>query len=1191
MFLKRLTLRGFKSFADRTVLDLEPGITVIVGPNGSGKSNIVDALTWVLGSHSAKSLRGGSMADVIFAGSGPVKTDSARPAMGRASVEITIDNGRGVLPIEFSEVTVGRGMFASGENAYTINEVDCRLLDVQELLSDTGLGRENHTIVGQGQLDAVLSARPEDRRALLEEAAGILKHRRRKERALRKLIALESHLERLDDIVGELRRQLRPLERQAQAAGKHAELSEALNGVRTIRAVRELSALTRREEAERATRERSDGRLTELEGRLRQLRRQEGEVEQALARIAPRAREAGEVHFRLANLTERARGLTERIEERRTALTEAVEEPFAGRDPGQLRARAGQERAGLGALASACDGARAHLAAAGDERLEAEQARRAHEQATATAARARAEARERLLRWEGQVAALSSALEQATGEQGRLADQITAMQARVTDLEREVAASEAEVIRLDEEAGAGTAAVEAARAALADRLDALRDCTETERELERRRAALDARVEALRADAPSGSADLSLLAGVLGPLTDHLKVEDGMAPAIAALLGPLGEATVAAGPAEAAAAIRLVAERQAEHVTVLAAADPIEDDAQEDLRSAALRDAGARRAGEQVVGDDRVVAALRPFLDGAWVVADLDTACKLAARHPDLQLATHNGELAGVRGYASGVGDGRGAVLRQAAANEAAREAIETVAALATVGGERSEAERERNEAAAALEAVERTLSNIRGARVGAAAGVQRSTSELAGAQRELTARRRQADTLVAQIGEQRARLEDLERRGPGAAARTDEEAEQRGDVEAERLDDALAGTREAETQARLALGAAEQHMAEAERRIAALEHEAVEVERGLVEREQRREARRAALDRCCVLAQVAATTLARGEASLNLGAAERDRLEEDRAARQRDLGALRARLRDLEAERESLVTDRHADELRRAELRQALDLVRARLTDELQQDPDAALASAEDGMLEGGEERDRELEAQEATLARQVALLGAVNPLALEEFTAVSERHRFLTDQLADVRSSRRDLEEVIAAVDQRIREVFSAAFTDVAAQFERLFPRLFPGGEGRLVLTDPEDLLESGIEVEARPAGKRVKRLSLLSGGERSLTALAVLFAIFAARPSPFYVLDEVEAALDDVNLLRFCDLLAEFSSSAQLLVVTHQKRTMEIADTLYGVTMRGGVSRVVTQRLRQGRGRPADHDPATEVVAARL
>ena len=378
--------------------------------------------------------------------------------------------------------------------------------------------------------------------------------------------------------------------------------------------------------------------------------------------------------------------------------------------------------------------------------------------------------------------------------------------------------------------------------------------------------------------------------------------------------------------------------------------------------------------------------------------------------------------------------------------------------------------------------------------------------------------------------------------------------------------------------QARLGLGDVTARTEEARRRAGALDAEADDVERRLTEREARRRARLAGIARCTELHRVALAATERAEASVGLAATERDTLDEARAVHQRTLGVLRDRLRAVEEERAALVGAAHGDELRGAERRHALRVLRTRLADELGVDPDATLAAARavdaedpDAPLHGGDELDTALAEQEAGLVRKIGLIGAVNPLAVDEHARLVERQAFLAGQLDDLRSSRRDLEHVVAAVDERIEEVFAAAFADVDRHFRALFADLFPGGEGRLVLTVPDDLLTSGVEVEARPPGKRVKRLSLLSGGERALTAVAVLFAIFKARPSPFYVLDEVEAALDDVNLTRFLRVLRSFADEAQLLVVTHQKRTMEVADTLYGVSMRAdGVTRVVSQRL---------------------
>jgi len=1190
VFLKSLTLRGFKSFADKTLLEFEPGITVIVGPNGSGKSNIVDALTWVLGTHSAKSLRGGSMADVIFAGS------AGKPPLGRAAVEMTIDNSSGTLPIEFSEVAVGRSMFSSGENSYQINDVDCRALDVQELLSDTGLGRENHTIVGQGQLDAVLNARPEDRRALIEEAAGILKHRRRKERALRKLAQMDAHVERLADVLRELRRNLRPLERQAEAAAKYAELQTALREVRLLRALRELAGLQARSEGDRSLLAASDARLAQLDAACADARRAEAEVEATLSRLSPEAHRAGQTHFSLANLVERWRGLTERIEERRSGLIEAVEEPVAGRDPEELRMRAGQERERLDVLEADLQRARGRLDQAASARQAAEQARRAHEQAAAAEARRRAEARERQLRWEGEVAAARSRLAQAASEEGRLASQLSGLGLRSQQLSEHSAAARAQLDRLEVDCAGFAESLAKARDVLAERAAVLASAAAAERELERRRASLGARAEALRAasEEPGGAAAAVLEAvergemeGVCGPLVGSLRVEPGMAQAVAAALGPLGDALVVTGAAAARDAIGFVRSRSSGRVLLLAgngtaehAGLPAEDDGPE----------GARPVVTALRAEAGVQTALAQALADTYLADDLEVAAGLAQRHPTGVFVTRDGEVAGARGWAGGAAGAASAVVTRAAAEEAERE-------LAVVGEELADASRDLAAAEAERESAEQVLAAataaLRDAEAQAAAAGERGKrleEERASAQRELAVVQQQVDALAAEISQQRRRLGELEARG---AAHVDEhrgaEAEQGPDLEAERLEDALSEAREEEVQARLDAGAVEQRGAETARRAKGLEREAHDVEQRLAERERRRVRRLAAIARCEQLAALARTALQQAEASLALAAAERDRLEEQRAEQQRELGVVRARIRAVEADLGAIKEERHGSELRRQELHMALDAVRGRLTEELGVDPDSAFAAAAPETFEGGAARDTELAEREDGLLRKSALLGTVNPLALEEFTALQERHEFLTAQLEDLRQSKRDLLQVVEAVDGRIQEVFGAAFADVAAQFERIFPRLFPGGEGRLVLTDPQNLLETGVDVEARPPGKRVKRLSLLSGGERSLTALAVLFSIFAARPSPFYVLDEVEAALDDLNLQRFLEVVKDFRGSSQLLIVTHQKRTMEVADALYGVTMqRDGVSRVIGQRFEPHDPQPTSAEQAERVGA---
>jgi chromosome segregation protein len=661
---------------------------------------------------------------------------------------------------------------------------------------------------------------------------------------------------------------------------------------------------------------------------------------------------------------------------------------------------------------------------------------------------------------------------------------------------------------------------------------------------------------------------------------------------VAAALGPLGDALVVASRTTAREAVGFVRSRRSGRVLLLAADDasvevPTEGERSRDRE---LADLGARPLVEALRAPDGIMRALERALRGVYAVTDFEVACRLAPRHPDLAFVTVDGEVAGPHGYAGGSAVTSSAVLSRAAAEQAEAQLAVVERDLLVAHRRLGDADRELQAARRELEAASAAMQESDGQITAAAERQNRLHKERETCLRELAALEAQEADLAREIAGQRERLAGLEARGPDHAAAVLDDQPEGPDLEAERLDDLLSEAREREVEARLAASAVEQRGQELARRIEALEAEAADVERQLAERERRRIERLTAIERCGELAVVASAALVRTEDSLRVAVAERDRVEEERAERQRHLGVARARLRELEEALAALRDERHAEDLRRAELRHELDAVRAHLADELGVDPDEALAAARVAAadpaaalaaLEPAARKLRGLDdaglvEAEERLVRKVGLLGSVNPLALQEFQQMEERHRFLTEQIDDLRRSRRDLMEVVEKVDERIREIFAAAFVDVAAQFERIFPTLFPGGEGKLVLTDPQDLLETGVEVEARPPGKRVKRLSLLSGGERSLTALAVLFAIFAARPSPFYVLDEVEAALDDVNLQRFLDVIREFRSSSQLIIVTHQKRTMEVADLLYGVSMQGdGVSKVISQRMSEVAG----------------
>ncbi len=1191
MFLRSLSMRGFKSFAERTALEVEPGITVIVGPNGSGKSNVVDALSWVLGTHSAKKVRGGSMSDVIFAGS------PSRNAAGRAHVEIVIDNSEGQLTAsglgtahsaaQFSEVRVARTIHADGETSYQINGEEVRALDVQELLSDTGLGRELHTVVGQGQLDEILNAKPEERRRYIEEAAGILKHRRRRERALRKLEQVDGHIEKLRTVLRELRRQLRPLERQAEAADRHAALQAELREVAVKIAALELHRLTEQANAQGRDEDRTSSKLSDVEARRDAAQGRVDQLEAELAELGPTVDRAQAGVYGLTSLAERLRGTSDLIEAKRRHLVEYVEEPLAGRPPAELRAQAERVAEERGERAEAREQDRQRLEEAAAARREAEQERRTHEQRLQAERRRRAEQRERVLRWEGEVSALRGAIASAEAELGRVSSTLSSLDSRTKEAEQDVAKVQEEIHRLDVSEVDLTSALEAAEAEVAEHSARVEELAARARDLDAERSSQAARAEALRAalaETDGGTSALleGDLEGILGPVADHVRVTGGQEAAVAAALGRLGEAVVVTTPERARRAVAWLREVEGGRAIVLAArhddrhmATP-DDETLERLATAGanpvadlLEPAGGSPSAEGIV------TALRSRLRSTYVVADWDTAVLLHGRDPDLTFVTAAGDLAGPHGYQAGGSLERSAVATATAADQASARADELAAELEKVTADRAIADQDLARAKEALgEATERI--NESDARItGAAERLARLNKELHSltTQREVVAG--QQTELDGVLERDRAALSELNGRGPQEDTSAGED--EGPDLIAVELDETVEAARERELEARVKLERTTEQVRHLELQEQELHREADEVEAALQEAARRREARRRGIERCGELAVVARSAIEELERTIEQAATQRDELQQRHARRREQLAEARDVLTEVAGELDELRERRHAADLKRAEVASRLEGLTRRIRTELSLSPEDIRAEHPDA---GSYDQDQ-LTEREDVLVRKIGLLGRVNPLALEEFKALEERHAFLSDQLDDLRRSKRDLAEVVVAVDDRIREVFKAAFDDVAREFELTFSTVFPGGHGRLVLTgDDDDLLTAGIDVEARPPGKKVTRLSLLSGGERSLTVLAFVFAIFRARPSPFYVLDEVDAALDDVNLQRLLKVIRSFRGHAQIIMVTHQKRSMEIADVLYGVTMGpDAVTKVVAERLREDGAPTAD------------
>ncbi len=1178
-----MTLRGFKSFASATTLRFEPGITCVVGPNGSGKSNVVDALSWVMGEQGAKSLRGGKMEDVIFAGT------TGRPPLGRAEVSLTIDNSDGALPIEYAEVTITRIMFRNGGSEYQINGDTCRLLDIQELLSDSGIGREMHVIVGQGQLDSVLHADPMGRRAFIEEAAGVLKHRKRKEKALRKLDAMQANLARVQDLTDELRRQLKPLGRQAAVARRAAVIQADLRDARLRLLADDLAqlrqALSTEVADEAALKERKEAAEAELKAALGR----EADLEDEVRRLAPRLQQAQQSWYELSQLAERVRGTVSLADARVKSATAQPAEDRRGRDPEDMEREAARIREQEAELAAALDAAERALEDTVAHRADLERELAVEERRLKDVARAIADRREGLARLGGQVNAARSRAASAQAEIDRLAAAKDEAQERAVAAQEEYEQLQAEVDSLDADDTELGERHDAAKRDLGEAEAALSSAREELTAAERKRAAVAARREALALGLRRKDGTGALLAakdrlgGLLGPASELLTVAPGHEVPVAAALGAAADAVAVSTTATAAEALRLLRKTDAGRAAILLAGGP--ETAEE------RHPDGPVYAADLVRGPEELMPAVRSLLRGIVVVGTLEDAEDLVHARPGLTAVTAEGDVLGAH-FAQGGSAGAPSLLEvQASVDEAAAELEELAVRCEELAAAQQQAAGRRTACAGLVEelgerrraadreksAVSGRLGRLAGQARGAAGEAERTTAAVARAQEALERARGEAEELAERLL---------------VAEETPVEEEPDTHVR-DRLAADGANARQTEMEARLQVRTHEERVKGLAGRADALDRGARAEREARARAEQHRARLRHEAEVAAAVASGARQLLAHVEVSLVRAEAERVAAEAAKAERERELTAARTEGRDLKSELDKLTDSVHRGEVLGAEKRMRIEQLETKALEELGVEPAGLVSDYGPDQLvppslpaEGEElpedpdhprnqprrfvraEQEKRLKSAE----RAYQQLGKVNPLALEEFAALEERHKFLSEQLEDLKKTRADLLQVVKEVDERVEQVFTEAFRDTAREFEGVFSRLFPGGEGRLILTDPDNMLTTGVDVEARPPGKKVKRLSLLSGGERSLTAVAMLVSIFKARPSPFYVMDEVEAALDDTNLQRLIRIMQELQESSQLIVITHQKRTMEVADALYGVSMQGdGVSKVISQRLR--------------------
>jgi chromosome segregation protein len=1174
VYLKSITLKGFKSFASATTLLLEPGITCVVGPNGSGKSNVADALTWVMGEQGAKSLRGGKMEDVIFAGT------SGRAPLGRAEVSLTIDNSDGALPIEFSEVTISRILFRNGQSEYQINGDASRLLDIQELLSDSGIGREMHVIVGQGQLDTILMATPEDRRGFIEEAAGVLKHRKRKEKALRKLDSMQANLARVQDLTVELRRQLRPLGKQAEVAKKAATIQADLRDAKLRLLADDFISLSQTLDAEVADETALRARRAEVEAELDASRRKEEFLDEQSTIESPLLIQAQENFYALSALREKFRGTQSLAQERSRFLAEEAQEARdAGRDPQALEGEAFILRGEEGELRKSVETARALLSASTDQLNADEIALKSEEDKIAATLRAIADQREGTARQEGHIKSLAARLDAIAEEISRLIKARDGAQERVDSAAREYSTLEMEIAGADAGEQGLDSLFENAKRELESAKKKLSELVDLERNTEREKNAIESKLDIMRVTSNNRDGGAALVSNsrginILGSIASLIRIDSGWEAATASALGSLADAIVVRDLNSAVTALTTLRSENLGQADVL-----ILD--RERASSPAIPQGLTPLL--QYLHSDEIQDLLTSLLSTTVVAADARAAAEILKTHSHLTVVTSDGDLLTSKRVRGG--------------SQSSSSLIEITALIEELSGKLEKLSHECNRLTFDISAATADLENKQSFFDVALSQLNESDARIAAITEALAVSGQNMKSASAEVERLNIAISEAtaaKSRDENELQVASEQLQRHGDIGepdhqvAQTLRQRVSAARTAEVEARLALRTSEERVDSLAARAQALE-EAARAEREASERAiSRRGARARGALISQAIAEAAYEALIHIERSIAKASAQRSRLEASRSDREGQTLTVRARSRELTLELDQLTSSVHRDEIARAEQRMRIQVLESKAVEELGIDvttlvneygPDKDVPTfieTESGEIVATEMVPYRRDQQEKRLAateRSLTLLGKINPLALEEYSALEERLKFLAEQLEDLKNTKKDLLDIVKEVDERVQQIFMEAYEETARHFAEIFPRLFPGGDGRLILTNPDDPLNTGVDVEARPPGKRIKRLSLLSGGEKSLTAVAMLIAIFKARPSPFYVLDEVEAALDDVNLGRLLGVLEELRESSQLIIITHQKRTMEIADALYGVTMRGdGVTEVISQRLRE-------------------
>jgi chromosome segregation protein len=1171
MYLKSLTSRGFKSFAEKVTLDFEPGISVIVGPNGSGKSNVADAVLWVLGEQSPRNLRGSRMEDVIFAGS------ATRQPLSMAEVCLSFDNRNGDIRIDFPEVVVTRRIFRTGESEYLLNKTACRLVDIQELLSDLGVGRELTAVISQNKLETILRGQPEDRRAFIEEAAGLRKHRRRKEKALRKMEGMERNLVRVKDIMSEVNKQLRPLERQAKHAREYQALAAEIRELSIRILVAELQELkgqwdNRRQEEENLARE-----LEETTASIKEGKERLGGLETELRNLRQVLEKCRTREMRLLSLGERLRSC-ERLGEERLKLYAALGGEMGYGDAGWssrreelARKRAGLEEESRKTEEEIC-------------RLEGEERRRREEKKALGGELGRArrerdnlrrswsELRERVREVRESRRKVWERADECRAASFGLQEERTGLEGRLGGLREEMHASGRKIEKAEKRRVEIEGKMAAARGDIGRFREELEAVSRKQRRYYQDEALVVARLRALqevfstRLDYASAAARVlekgEDLPGILGMLLHRIRVSEEWEKALESYLGPWLFCVVTRSLNDAVEAIRFL-KRGEEGYGVFLPLSEISTESLDEAKNLA-HIVGGTPALDVVECDDDIRPALEYLLGDVVLCSSLEEAGDKAELYPKLTFVTSEGDIIAPRRAVKG-----GARPRSQFHVIARRREIEQLQEMLDLCDEESiSLEVQRKSTLATIAGLERDVERMEIDRK----EVEAELRELDIASREKGLQGERVEEELAELAERAGGLEEERRELRTKAVSLDVEAA------------ALAGVLEALSPLRSRGEDLVERLREREREL----DEALQVIRAsgasLVERRFHLEERIKELSQ-----EAAGPSLPGREELAEMSQAQEEMLElagrliavhqgweekvnlqeeedkEELSRKEEELDDLRGRQEEREIREGELRELVHNRDLAAAQLKMRVDMLVQRLLDEYR----LPLETAVTDYLPTSpvEEMRGELE----RLEHRREMLGQVNLRAVEEHQALKERYDFLVEQVEDLRESKASLLKVVRAIDREIVRIFKETYEEVNQHFQELFEMLFPQGRAELTLSDPTDLLNTGVDVEAQPRGKRLKKLSLLSGGETALISLAFLFAIFKTRPSPFYFLDEVEAALDDVNLHRFLNMLKEFKGDSQLVIITHQKRTMEIADVLYGVSMQAsGISRIVSQRL---------------------